>query len=43
MTINLLQMYEANYPEILKACHAINGVYIFYVYHFSNHGSLPSP
>lgn len=28
MTINLLQMYEANYPEILKACYAINGVYI---------------
>lgn len=25
MTINLLQMYEANYPEILKACYAING------------------
>lgn len=26
LTINLLQMYEANYPEILKACYAINGM-----------------
>jgi len=29
MIINLLQMYEANYPEILKACHAINAPKVF--------------
>lgn len=25
LVIQMLQMYEANYPEILKACYIING------------------
>jgi hypothetical protein len=25
LVVALLQMYEANYPEILKACYIING------------------
>ncbi|VVC28031.1 GOLD domain,CRAL/TRIO, N-terminal domain,CRAL-TRIO lipid binding domain [Cinara cedri] len=29
LVINLLQMYEANYPEILKSCFAINAPKVF--------------
>lgn len=32
VVISLIQMYEANYPEILKACYIINGKLYLYIY-----------
>lgn len=29
LVISLIQMYEANYPEILKECYIINGKILF--------------
>lgn len=28
LVVALVRMYEANYPEILKACYIINGMYV---------------